>query len=482
MTNKNKSKKAAHFGKIIKQLIGDISKQGGVKEPDKLKRFRERFALSESLNKSIFKIFSNYFNILSEKTDLQEQHGIRVIGLMKDDEFLDNIICENFGKKYVFLEYEGLSICCCFDVYKQQNELFYEFYMSSSMTTYITADFFYKKIWAHALQVSDLKGSYFVMERNQLQWEKKPLENRTFNDIYLPSSTIEDLKLYVVAGVETGRLMRYLMAGHPGTGKTESTLVLANELNKLGVTIIKTPVCSAIKDKIELASLLAPSLIIFDDIDLSLGSRKTGVHAERMQDFLDVMDGTDKLPYNVGIIATTNSVGLLDLAAQRPGRFDKTLSFDELTLDNIKNIILKSLKFEFKVSTTNPVTKLFTDLKIIKLFKDSNVTGAHIYNSVKMLKLRADMLKLKIDIEILVNEFTKELKTIDKIRKTDYLSDKLNSNDRKSIGFYDNESKEDDFGEYECHDIEKGLGKSSCSKLNNKEALKISLDKNLFPD
>jgi hypothetical protein len=315
--------------------------------------------------------------------------------------------------------------------------------MSSNLKTYIDSEYFYDKLWAHAVDTSDLKGKYFSMERDEIFWEKKKMEKRGFSDIYLPNSTIEDLKLYVATHTHTKRLMRYLMVGNPGTGKTESTLVLANELNKMGVTIIKTPVCSMIKEKVELATLLAPSLIIFDDIDLSLGSRKTGAYSERLQDFLDVLDGTDKLLDNVGMIATTNSVALLDMAAQRPGRFDKVLSFDELNNDNIKNVILKSLKYNFKIGSTSPVAKLFTDSKIIKLFRESRVTGAHIFNSVKMLKLRMELLNIKMELESIFNELSKEIKTIDKIRNSDYLTDKL-SGDRKSIGFSEDDSDDDD--------------------------------------
>jgi len=48
-----------------------------------------------------------------------------------------------------------------------------------------------------------------------------------------------------------------------------------------------------------------PKKIIFDDIDLSLGSRSRGAYSERLQDFLDVLDGTEKLLENVGMIAST---------------------------------------------------------------------------------------------------------------------------------------------------------------------------------
>lgn len=488
MTNKSRKSGAIEspVDKILNYMADDEEGKIVAKQSDTQNKFQARISLDSNLNRPIFKIFSDYFNILREEENLQKKHGIKIVGFVRDNEFRDNInLYENYGQKNVILDYKGLVINCLFDVYKQNNEIHFYFYMSSNDKTYLDSNFFYNKIWAHAVDASDLKGSYFVMERDEILWSKKKLEKREFSDIYLPSSTIEDLKLYVETQTQTKRLMRYLMVGNPGTGKTESTLVLANELNKMGVTIIKTPVCSMIKEKVELASLLAPSLIIFDDIDLSLGSRKSGAYSERLQDFLDVLDGTDKLMDNVGMIATTNSVALLDLAAQRPGRFDKVLSFDELNNDNIKNIILKALKYKFKINPSSSISKTFTDVKIIKLFRDSRVTGAHIFNSIYMLKLRMDLLKIGVSLETIISELSKEMKTIDKVRNADYLTDKLNG-DRKSIGF--GSSNDDDEDDNFTTDLD-GHGDESSrrsprnktNRLTKKEAISI-VQGGLFKD
>lgn len=463
MPRKEKDESEEYLNDIIDTAKQDESDDREARRfAEKKNKFQTRFELDASLNRPIFKIFSDYFNILKENPKMQKEHGIKVLGLIRDNAFKDNInLYDNVGDKNVLLQYKDIVINCLFSVYKQQNELQFYFYMSSSEKTYIDSEFFYDKIWAHAVDASDLKGSYFVMERDEILWTKKPLEKRGFSDIFLPKSIIEDLKLFVAANAQTKTLMRYLMAGNPGTGKTESTLVVANELHKLGVTIIKTPVCQMIKDKVELAELLAPTLIILDDIDLSLGSRNKGVYSERLQDFLDVLDGTDKLNDKVGFIATTNSIALLDLAAQRPGRFDKVLTFDDLTSDNIKNIILKSLKNNYKITANSPTAKLFTDEKIIDLFKNSRVTGAHIYNSVKMLKLRTNLLDKGEDkgVDVILAELTKEIKTIEKTRQADFLTDKLSGGSgNRSIGFDNNASEdEEDDDDESTEREEKGL-------------------------
>lgn len=240
------------------------------------------------------------------------------------------------------------------------------------------------------------------------------------------------------------------MVGNPGTGKTEATTVLANVLNQKDVTIIKTVVCDKIKEKVDLAILLAPSIIILDDIDLSLGARNKGVHPERLQDFLDVLDGTEKLPKNVGIIATTNSTSLLDMAAQRPGRFDKIILFNELTKDNIKNIIAKSLRDNFKIkSKANKILNFMTDNGVVNTLFNRNVSGSYIYSITKMIKLKIDMLKLedKFDVSWIVKEIENNLQTMNKLKNMDFLSDKIN-NSSTNIGFDSHEEPEESEEEY----------------------------------
>jgi len=401
-------------------------------------KYQGNFDFSEYSNATIFKLLSEYFNKLIYNETLQKESGIKVIGYIKESEFVDNVrLEERFAENQVLLEFEGLLISMNFEVYKQHGEVYFYVYISSNKETFYEADSFYKHVLSSAITNSDLKGSSFKMPRNELEWEKINIEEKGFDDIFLPENSTDDLKLYINTATEIKVLMRYLLVGHPGTGKTEATTIISKILNKHGVTIIKTSVCDKIKEKFDLAALLAPSILMIDDIDLSLGSRNKGVYAERLQDFLDILDGTEKLKENVGVIATTNSTALLDLAVQRPGRFDKVLMFDELNVGNIKNIILKSLRSNFKIkSDKNRYVSLFTNDKIIKLFFDSAVTGAYIYSKIKILKIKIDMLKKQdtVTVDWVISELKSEMNVWNKVKNTDFLGDKL-SNSRKSIGF-----------------------------------------------
>jgi len=403
------------------------------------------------LSASIFKLFTEYFNKINKDKKKQKEHNIKLISMMRDKHFMEYVrLEERYGDSFIFIEFEGVLINMHFEVYRQSGDVYFHLSITSKQETYYDVDSFYKKMLNHAIESSELKGSIFSMSRNELDWKKIEIQNRDFGDIFLPKNNIEDLNLYIQVGNELDVMMRYLMVGNPGTGKTEATTVLANILNKRGVTIIKTVVCDRIKEKVELASLLSPSIIILDDVDLSIGARNKGVHSERLQDFLDVLDGTEKISKNVGIIATTNSTALLDMAAQRPGRFDKIILFNELSKDNIKNIILKSLRDNFPTdSNISQISNIMTDKHIINTLYTKSVSGAYIYNIIKNSKLKIDMLKLqdKVDVGWIVKEIENNLQTLDKLKNMDFLSDKL-SNNSSSLGFdAGDEYEEDDYEE-----------------------------------
>ena len=424
-------------------------------------KYKSFVSYSEFSTASIFKIFSNYFNNLYFDKKKQLEDSIDLQCIIKDNNFSAHIeLEERYGSTVVLIKYNDVLINMLFEVYKQNNEVYFHLSLDSIAETYIDGVSFYKNILRLAIENSKLKGGIFSMPRNELEWKNITMPKKDFNDIFLPKSNIEDLKLYIDVGLNLEYFMRFLMVGNPGTGKTEATTVIANLLNQQGVTIIKTSVCDKIKEKFELASLLEPSIMILDDIDLSLGSRNKGVYSERLQDFLDILDGTEKLSKKVGVIATTNSTALLDMASQRPGRFDKFIFFEKLTKDNIKNIILKSLKDNFKIkSASNNIVSVMTDPLVINHLYSKGTTGAYIYNITKMLKLKIDMSKKQINLDVnwILGEMESNLKTIDKLRNTDFLGDKLNNGQSGGIGFNSNEDEEEeeeDDDEYEYVDEE----------------------------
>lgn len=395
---------------------------------------------SFSSSNSSFEIIDTFFNKLKNDKKLQKSTGINLIAILESNVLEDviQINDQSSGAAGVtfLIKFDGVMYSIRFTRFKEMGEMKYYYYIqyNSEKAVKYSGEFMNKYLLFSALETSKLKGAYFSMPRNMFTWDIKPIEERSFDDIFLPEDILDDLHLYVDIYEDSGNILRYLKVGNPGVGKTESTIIIANELNKMGVTVIKTPICELLHTKVELANLLAPALIIFDDIDLSLGDRKSGAYSTLLGDFLDVLDGTDKLSEDVGIIATTNAAHLLDLAAQRPGRFDKTLLFDNVTKDNIKNIIKKSLKVNFDI-TEGTDFDIFTDDSIVDKFFTAAVSGAHVFNSIKMLKLRYNTLKIEdITVEKVLNSIDAELLVIKKVRETSFLKDKFDRS-KPSMGF-----------------------------------------------
>lgn len=242
----------------------------------------------------------------------------------------------------------------------------------------------------NAVYHSEFKGAYINIDGDDIQnFYSHELPERSFEDIYLPEKMIQDLKGFTAVYEKRQRILRYMFVGAPGSGKTESLIVLANTLKAQGVTILKVS-AAGIRSAVKFANILAPSLIVLDDIDLELGNRNDYTQTEYLKAFLDILDGVEKVSPNVGIIATTNSLWLVDTAAQRPGRFNKIMSFGVLTKDNIKNIIKKSLKSIDMISV-----KVLYDDKIIAHYDETKQTGAYIYNMTQMLANQIDIEMVK---------------------------------------------------------------------------------------
>ena len=414
-------------------------------------------------NPAIFKIFSDYFENINQNDELSKNDKIKIVAFLGTQELISTgLNLGNIGTKRILVDYnygekDVIRILFYFDVYRDsQNRMNYFLLITSGDKTKLNSSEIYQRSLNCALSASNVKGKHLVMYDDELAWDVEELTKRSFKDIYLPNKVSNDLYLYKKVFMEQNHLMRYLLLGIPGTGKTESALVLSNEMMNQGVTIIKTSICEALKEKIALAELLAPSLIIFDDIDLSLGSRNRGGISPLLRSFLDVLDGTQKINANVGILATTNSLELLDIAARRPGRFDKTIIFDKINQDNIRDIIKKSLKVNFMITD---VIEPFIDKQILELYYDKGLTGSHIYNSTEIL-FRKALIEFSnltdITIEWVISNVKDELEIITQMKEyNSEITDTYTKSKKNNLGFLgDNDGVDEDFDDEKYRDNE----------------------------
>lgn len=401
--------------------------------------YKSKISFYDEVNKPIMAIFFSFFNLLSHKRTNENTP------IYKGVEFKGNLNVDNTYIDYlpdhppavfeytVLLNINGNDITFVLMAFKESGKIRNILRLSSLDDDDIKSQVVYDNLFKLAIDSSNLKGSYLTITDEYLEWKIRELNDLSFDDVFLPEDLMDDLHMYVKLFEKKNVLPRYMLSGVPGTGKTELTRAVSKILNNKKVTIIKTNICKIIKEKFELAKILAPCVLILDDIDLYLGDRNHGSYSPLLGAFLDILDGVDKLPDNVGVIASTNAPHLIDLAAQRPGRFDKVLFFDELTTENIKNIIKKSLNRlndKYGNVTEEDITTLSDD-KLVNFFKAEGLTGAFIYEIVQDLKNKSEILEIPLDLDKIVADIKKKNGILEKKLQAATIANKLSGQGKK---------------------------------------------------
>lgn len=314
---------------------------------------------------------------------------------------------------------------------------------------------------------SHLKGSYIEMPGELFSWDVQEIPDE--NEAFLPKEVNNDINFYIQNYKKQGKLMKYLMSGPPGYGKTKAVKMLASVLQKEGVTVIKTTVTEDIAVKFNMARWLSPALLILDDIDLSLGNRENDSKDKLLESFLDVMDGVRKVGEGVGVLATTNSPSMLDIAAQRPGRFDRVLMADYLTKKNISSIVDATLEgLNMWNDEEREVAEAISDKKAKELMHDHGFSGARVEKVVEDIvdRVRSGVLKKEEVINSMKDLVEKEKKIIDSMSEKSQGAkrvEKEGEGKRRAVGYgrdEDEDEDEEELGETEQNDekVEEGAG------------------------
>jgi SpoVK/Ycf46/Vps4 family AAA+-type ATPase len=179
--------------------------------------------------------------------------------------------------------------------------------------------------------------------------------------------------------VSRGGNARYLLNGEPGTGKTESIREIARKLIP-NVTFIIPDFGNSddLTSIMEACEIFDNAVIIMDDIDLYLGSRDNGSYTRLLGQFLSFFDGVKKRA--ISLLASTNDKGLVDKAAERPGRFNFTLDYSFLDEGQIEKVCNIHLPEKWKVKEVyEALTGTINGKKV-------NITGAFIANLADNIK------------------------------------------------------------------------------------------------
>jgi hypothetical protein len=235
-------------------------------------------------------------------------------------------------------------------------------------------DDLFKKIRALAFNNSEYVGKCIKVKLVDSRF--KGIEIIEFEKHNFELILTETQKKYIehfVSRVKRGSSARYLLNGEPGTGKTESIRdIIRNLTPDVTFVIPDFGTCEDLTTILEACEIFEKGVIIMDDIDLYLGSRDNGNYTRLLGEFLSFFDGVKKR--KISLLASTNDKGLVDRAAERPGRFNMTLDYTFLTEEQIEHVC------KIHLPTRYHVKEVYNVLSGTINGRKANITGAFIAN------------------------------------------------------------------------------------------------------
>ncbi len=184
------------------------------------------------------------------------------------------------------------------------------------------------------------KGRTIYLEEDQqsgqmhVKFQKLPPTTR--ESLVLPEAlmgVVERNVLGMIRHADTlrkaGRSTRHgvLLHGPPGTGKTLLLRYLAGMCEGHTVILLTGRQADLVRQSCQVARMLAPSLVILEDVDLIATNREESRCPVFLHDLMDEMDGLGPKA-EVIFLLTTNRPEVLEPAlSARPGRIDQAIEF-----------------------------------------------------------------------------------------------------------------------------------------------------------
>jgi SpoVK/Ycf46/Vps4 family AAA+-type ATPase len=217
---------------------------------------------------------------------------------------------------------------------------------------------FLDKIKANLKINSLYKGKAVTSSRGFMDLSKVNLDQLVYND-----RVFQDLKdnLWVLiektdqcrrAGIRIRR--KLLFQGRFGTGKTMAALVTAKKAIENGFTVFyleptNPDVSGSIEFMLQVAKKYPPALLLIEDFDRE--QRSGDFHA--MGKTMAAIDGMISKDPEIIVVFTTNFKDKIAGGFQRPGRIDKTISFNAFTPQDTERLLKVVVPPEYLGSDIN---------------------------------------------------------------------------------------------------------------------------------
>jgi hypothetical protein len=140
----------------------------------------------------------------------------------------------------------------------------------------------------------------------------------------------------------SGRHMRrgLLLHGPPGVGKTLTAMYLATQMPDRTVVLLTGAGLGTISASVDLATALAPAIVILEDVDLVAMERSAEPTNAILFELLNAMDGLDA-DHDVLFVLTTNLPQRIEPAlAARPGRIDQAVELPLPDADGRRRLLV----------------------------------------------------------------------------------------------------------------------------------------------